>query len=256
MKVISLQSGSNGNCIYVESDAGRRLLLDAGISGIQARTRLEAHGIDIHTVEGVIISHDHSDHVRCAGIYQRKFGLPVYMTAATQKMAGSYCRLGVMGDVRHFVSGETLEFGDLSVTTIRTPHDAADGVVFVLTCGSRRLGVMTDLGHVFDGLEDVLASLDAVLLESNYDPQMLADGPYPPPLKQRIAGPRGHLSNAQSAHLLDKVANGRLKWACLGHLSEVNNEPRLALATHRSIIRHSLPLLIASRYKPSDEMVV
>ena len=115
--------------------------------------------------------------------------------------------------------GKRVKFGKVVVETIPTPHDAEDGVVFVVDDGKHRLGILTDLGHVFDGLGDVIASLDAVLLESNYDPEMLANGPYPESLKKRIAGPHGHISNFEAAELLNTAASKRMKWACLGHLS-------------------------------------
>jgi phosphoribosyl 1,2-cyclic phosphodiesterase len=255
MKVISLQSGSNGNCICVE--AGRtRLLFDAGISGLQAQRRLAGHGLDIRGAQGVIISHDHADHVRCAGVYQRKFHLPVHVTRGTLQAAQRGYSLGRLEDVRFFEPGSTLEFADLAVQTVRTPHDAAEGVAFVVTDGRRRLGILTDLGHVFDGLGGLIGTLDAVLLESNYDPDMLRDGPYPWPVKQRIAGPGGHLSNVDSAELLGAAATGRMKWACLAHLSEQNNHPAVAMQTHRSILGTRLPLAVAGRYEASAVMTV
>jgi phosphoribosyl 1,2-cyclic phosphodiesterase len=135
------------------------------------------------------------------------------------------------------------------VQTIRTPHDAADGVAFVVDDGRCRFGILTDLGHVFDGLDDVVGSLDAVLVESNYDPDLLAGGEYPESLKQRIRGPEGHLSNFEAAQLLEAAGGGRLQWACLGHLSEDNNDPQLALRTHRDILSTDLPLHVAGRYQ-------
>jgi phosphoribosyl 1,2-cyclic phosphodiesterase len=110
------------------------------------------------------------------------------------------------------------------------------------------LGILTDLGHVFSRLQQVIGTLDAVLLESNYDPVMLAGGPYPTFLKQRIAGSGGHLSNLEAASLMSSVAKGRLRWACLRHLSEQNNTPDLALRTHRRVLRTGFPLHVASRY--------
>ena len=251
MLIISLQSGSNGNCIYVEA-GDVRLLLDAGISGIRAQERLAGHGRDISRVDAVVISHDHSDHVRSMGIFQRKFGLPVYVTPETFRVASLSCRLGKIDDCRHFEAGATLDFGTVSVETIPTPHDGVDSVAFVVDDGSRRVGILTDLGHVFDGLEAVVGSLDAVLIESNYDPRMLADGPYPEFLKDRIRGPAGHLSNIEAARLLHDATDGRLRWACLGHLSEQNNEPQTALHTHRKVLGRRLPLHVASRYRASE----
>jgi phosphoribosyl 1,2-cyclic phosphodiesterase len=249
MIAISLQSGSTGNCTYVEG-GGTAVLFDAGISGLQAQRRLERFGVDIRRVEAVFISHDHRDHVACAGVYQRKFGLPVYATRPTMEAARRWMRLGTMPDVRFFRAGQAVEVGALRIETVPTPHDGADGVAFVAALGQRRLGVLTDLGHVFDGLEAVVRSLDAVFLESNYDPQMLRAGSYPDFLKARIAGPGGHISNFESAELLKRAASGRLRWACLAHLSEENNDPALALRTHREVLRRPLRLLAASRYGP------
>jgi phosphoribosyl 1,2-cyclic phosphodiesterase len=252
MRLISLQSGSNGNCVYVESD-GVKLLVDAGISGIQAKERLELHGRDVTSVDAVLISHDHVDHSRSMGIYHRKFGLPIYVTAKTHWAASRY-RLGEINDIHHFSAGETLRFGRVAVETVSTPHDGVDGVVFVVDDGKYRLGILTDLGHIFGELEAVISSLDAVLLESNYDPDMLADGPYPEWLKERIEGPAGHISNHEAAELLRDAAPKRMKWACLAHLSHDNNTPELALDTHRRVLGERLPLFVATRYEPTGVM--
>ncbi len=250
MRVMTLQSGSNGNSIFVEA-GGVRLLVDAGISGVRMQSRLTAQGIDPRDVDALLISHDHSDHVRCMGVYQRKFGIPVYVTERTLMAARLRNRLGVIDDVRCFTSGAYLEFGTLRVETVRTPHDGVDGVGFVFDDGECRLGVLTDLGHVFAGLEETLQSLDAVLLESNYDPRMLEQGPYPELLKRRIRGPGGHLSNHESARLLSDAFRRRLKWALLAHLSQQNNDPALALQTHQEIVGPTFPLNVASRYAAS-----
>jgi phosphoribosyl 1,2-cyclic phosphodiesterase len=255
MRVMALQSGSNGNSIYVEA-AGVRLLVDAGITGVQMQRRLAACGIDARDIDGLLISHDHSDHVRCMGIYHRKYGIPVYVTRQTLMTARRRTRLGVIDDIRGFSPGAALEFGPVKVQTIPTPHDSTDSVAFVFDDGERRLGVFTDLGHAFGGLQDTLCSLDAVLLESNYDPDMLQTGPYPEFLKQRIQGPGGHLSNYEAAALLRLAFCSRLKWACLAHLSEQNNEPDLALATHRVAVGDQRMLMVASRYAASPLLEV
>ena len=262
MRVIALQSGSNGNCIYVEAGggngkkAGVRLLFDAGISGKQAAERLALHGRDIRDVDAVLISHDHADHIRCMGVYHRKFDLPLYATAETYTAASARCSLGIIDQVRHFHSGETLSFAGVSVETIPTPHDGVDGVGFVVDDGRRRLGILTDLGHVFDDLTEVIATLDAAVIESNYDSHMLATGPYPAFLKRRISGPAGHISNCEAAELLSAKAPARMKWVCLAHLSEHNNDPQLAMAKHREIIGERLTIHIASRYGPTDVLEV
>jgi phosphoribosyl 1,2-cyclic phosphodiesterase len=254
MQVISLQSGSNGNSIYVEA-GGVRLLFDAGISGIQAKKRLALRDRNITDVDAVLISHDHADHSRCMGIYHRKFGLPIYATTKTCRAASRY-DLGEINDLRHFKAGDTLRLGKVTVETIPTPHDGVDGVVFVVDDGERRLGILTDLGHVFSGLGDLVASLDAVLLESNYDPDMLANGPYPEFLKERIEGPGGHISNFEAAEVLKSNASKRMQWVCLAYLSEDNNMPALAVKTHHRILGKRLPICVAARYEVSDVMRV
>ena len=272
MLTIPLQSGSNGNCVYVEA-GGIRLLFDAGISGIRAKQRLARFGRRIEDVDAVVISHDHSDHTSTMGVFHRKFGLPIWVTPATFAAAGQRRPLGKIERVNHFKAGATLSFragggqngngarsngarsngngGDVLVETIPTPHDGADGVAFVVEHDGRRLGILTDLGHRFDGLSAVVGSLDAVLLESNYEPEMLKQGPYPEFLKARIRGSGGHISNRESAKLLCDSGE-RLQWACLAHLSADNNSPEVAVQTHGKILGKArskrIQLHVADRY--------
>ena len=245
---ISLQSGSNGNCIYVEA-GGVRLLFDAGISGKQALLRLLSHGRDIKNVDAMFISHDHNDHAKSAGIYQRKFGVGMYVSEKTLEASHRH-GLGELGDVQHFQPGNTVKIGCVTVETIPTPHDGTDPCMFVVQAEGKRLGILTDLGHPFDGLGKVIASLDAVFLESNYDTDMLDNGMYPEFLKARIKSSHGHISNHESAALLEEFGRG-LQWACLSHLSENNNTPQLALKTHRSILGPKTPITVAPRYAAS-----
>lgn len=258
MKIISLQSGSCGNCIYVES-GNTKLLFDAGISGRQAALRLAAHNVDIRDVQAVIISHEHADHIACAGIFQRKFDVPIHVSKATLNAALKNKNLGTLSTIRYFSPGETISCGDMLVETIPTPHDGIDSIACVVQNNRHRIGILTDLGHVFSGLPEIVSTLDAVLLESNYDPMMLKKGPYPPHLKQRIQGEKGHISNIESAELIQTAASPKLKWVCLSHLSEQNNSPHLALQTHQRYLagrvrpdrvrRDTIALYTASRYK-------
>ncbi len=245
MRFCSLQSGSNGNCLYVADDR-TQILLDAGISGKQAELRLAHHGLSIREIDAVLISHDHSDHTRSMGIFQRKFSLDVWTTERTVQAAAARNRLGRMDRVRTFRSGLRVQIGSLRVETYRTPHDAAEGVVFVVDDGHRRLAVLTDLGHVFAGLDEIIRSCDAVLLESNYDAEMLAAGPYPAFLKRRIAGSAGHISNLEAAELL-AAAGRNLAWACIGHLSGENNSPARALKTHQYCLGSKAVIHLAGR---------
>jgi phosphoribosyl 1,2-cyclic phosphodiesterase len=253
MKVISLQSGSNGNCFYVES-GDVALLFDAGISGKQAADRLAKHGRDIRNVDALFISHDHSDHTRAMGVFQRKFGMPVYITRRTLVAVQRHQKVGSIERIRLFNAGSSQSFGHVTVHTVPTPHDSVDGVAFVVEDAEHRVGILTDLGHAFEGLKDVLESLDAVIIESNYDTEMLENGPYPEHLKRRISGEGGHLSNLDSAMLLKKHCRERLKWACLCHLSEENNQPELARQIHEEILGDEIPIHVASRVDASDLM--
>lgn len=254
MKLISLQSGSNGNCIYIESE-GARLLFDAGISGKKAEARLKAHQVDIRDVNGLIISHDHADHIGSVGIFHRKFGLPIYATRPTFEHASRRRDLGAITALNHFVSGQTLKIGDLIVETVKTPHDGVDGVAFVITNGHRRLGILTDLGHVTESLDTLIGTLDAVFIESNYDIKMLDLGRYPLGIKQRIKGPGGHLSNLETARLIRNHSH-HLGWACLGHLSENNNTPQKAFQTCTELVGTEFPLHLAGRHGASEVLTV
>lgn len=247
MHAIALQSGSNGNCIFVES-GDVRLLFDAGISGVQAEKRLAGHGIDIRDVDALIISHDHSDHSRCAGIFGRKYKIPLYITPQTFEASNRRGALGSIPSQIPFASGQPLRFGSVTVETIPTPHDAADGVAFIVDDGHARLGILTDLGHDFEPLRKIVESIDAAFIESNYDPEMLRTGPYPWFLKNRIMGPSGHLSNHECAELI-QASGKNLSWVCLSHLSEQNNTPEHALKAHENIITRDIDIHVASRYR-------
>ncbi len=252
MLTFSLQSGSNGNAIYVEAD-GQRLLFDAGITGATAQRRMAVYGRSMGEVDAVIISHEHVDHIRSAGVYQRMFGLPIYLTRRTR--AATWCNLGRLTDVRYFCSGDTLTFGRVAVHTIPTTHDAADGVAFVVECEGKRLGILTDLGHPFSGLLGLLESLDAAFLECNYDPEMLERGPYPQALKHRIKGNGGHLSNNESAGLL-RACGRRPKWIAVAHLSRENNLPELAIGAQHAAVGRDYPVFLAPRYRASEFLAV
>jgi phosphoribosyl 1,2-cyclic phosphodiesterase len=248
MVTFSLQSGSNGNSIYVEA-GDVRLLFDAGLSGREADARMALHGRDIRACQALIISHDHTDHVCGAGVYHRRFGMPVYITRAAYNAVGR--QIGPIRDVRHFAAGDALQFGDVTVHTLRTPHDGLDTVCFVVEHDGRRLGIMTDLGHPFPALAAALRQVDAAYLESNYDPHMLRNGRYTEHLKRRIAGNGGHLSNDEAADLVRHMEGGKLRWLAAAHLSEENNRPDLALEAFRHRMGRMFPALVASRYEVS-----
>ena len=253
MIAISLQSGSSGNCYYIESN-GTKLLIDAGITASMAARRLEEHGRDINDVDALIISHDHGDHARHAGVYNRKYNMPVHITQRTLEVARKKHGIGRIDDISHFSTGDVIHVGNVSIETIASPHDASDGSLFIISSNEKRLGIWTDLGHVSDELYSKVSTLDGLFIESNYDPLMLDNGPYPAFLKQRIKGPDGHLSNIDCAELLK--AGTKLKWACLAHISNNNNSPETALGTNRWIVGVSIPLYTANRYLATEALKI
>ncbi len=248
MEVITLQSGSSGNCVFVRS-GDTCLLFDAGISGIKAQSRLAEYGYDIRDCHALVLSHEHSDHVSGVGVFHRKFGLPVYANLRTWNATRSKPTTACIGSPNHFVSGKPFQIGSLRIEPLRTPHDAIDGVCFIIedTQSGQRFGLLTDLGHVFNGLQEAIGTLDAVLIESNYDDTMLRHGPYPQHLKDRISGKGGHISNEDAAALLEMSDASRLQWVCLGHMSAHNNSPEVALATHRRRHGNRFPIFCADQ---------
>lgn len=206
---------------------------------------MAAHGRDIRCVDALIVSHYHRDHSRCAGIYQRKFGVPVYATGSTEAVMQVHDPK--LKPIRRFSPGESLTFGSVQVHTLRTPHDASDSVAFVVQHDGRRLGILTDLGHPFASLARVLDELDAAYLEANHDTEMLASGPYPEHLKARIRGSGGHLSNAESASLVRNCRRHWPGWIALSHLSGENNSPDVAFDTFRRTVGQTFPCHLAPR---------
>jgi phosphoribosyl 1,2-cyclic phosphodiesterase len=254
LKAISLQSGSDGNCIYVETSSGR-FLVDAGLSVRETGRRLALVGRKLSDIDALLVTHEHTDHCLSAGTLSNRYGIPAYVTAATEEAICRRRRFPSLCSARHFSPGDCLDFGPVRVETIPTPHDSVEGSVFVIEDGGLRLGVLTDLGHVFDGLGEVVRSLDAVFLESNYDPDMLKRGKYPAFLKKRIAGPGGHISNDESAELV--AGAGRVfSWVCLSHLSGENNTPDVAAEAHRQIAGPRQNLHVAPRDRLGELLVV
>lgn len=223
----SLQSGSCGNAIYVETP-DVRLLFDAGIPGKTAKERLATYDRKIENVDALIISHYHSDHTSGAGVFQRKFKMPIYMTPKCFDKC--HQKIGVLNKVFYYHPGQILSFGDTKVHTILTAHDAIETVAFIIEVNDKRLGIFTDLGHCFKGLAEAISPLDGIYLESNYCPEMLSESDYPQWLKSRITGNGGHISNQEATRLITKV-KPNLSFLVLAHLSEYNNCIDLALET-------------------------
>ncbi len=252
IRSFSLQSGSNGNCYFVETE-DVRLLIDAGLTGKTAQQRMMQYGYDIHDVDALIISHSHSDHIKGAGVFHRKFGIPVYITSKGLNAGRS--KLGPLTDVNYFRPGETIVFGETKILTIPTPHDAVDSVIFVVEHFGKYLGIFTDLGHCFDGLSEWISRMDGLYLESNYDPDMLENSDYPNWLKRRIIGDGGHISNQQAADLIEECQPD-LQFLALSHLSENNNDPTIALETMQACVAETINVAVAPRVDVSQMFIV
>lgn len=233
MRVCLLASGSKGNALYVETGE-TRLLIDAGLSLRGLKERLALIGADVNRLDGVFISHEHQDHCRGLGPLARALKLPVKMESTA---FGAIAKgLGKFPALQEFRAGESFEFRDLRIETIPFTHDAAATVGFVIEGREGRIGVATDLGIATRLVMQRLQRCRALVLEFNHDEELLRDGPYPWHLKQRIRSNHGHLSNEAAGELLDGLRWDGLEAVFLGHLSETNNRPELALAAARNIL--------------------
>jgi phosphoribosyl 1,2-cyclic phosphodiesterase len=226
----SLASGSKGNAVVVCSHQ-TRILLDTGLSARELVLRLEHTPVKAKQLDAVLISHEHTDHVRGLGTLSRRFDLPVYLSQGTLENLPP--ETGHLADVRLFQAGVPFAVGDIRISPFAISHDARDPAGFVLENGAQRLGVCTDLGMVTQLVRTRLRGCNGLILEANHDPDLLFNGPYPLPLKQRIRGRHGHLSNADSYELLKSIYHGSLQVVMFAHLSEVNNRPELVLGGFR-----------------------
>ena len=223
MRFASLGSGSAGNALVVES--GRtRLMLDCGFGLNDTVHRLARLGLQPADLAGIVITHEHSDHIGGVGRFARKHALPVWLTAGTLSMAQDMDD----AEVRVIDSHEQFAIGDLAVQPFPVPHDAREPVQFVFGDGAKRLGVLTDVGCSTPHIETMLADVEALILECNHDRTMLAEGAYPLGLKRRVGGRFGHLENSQSAELLSKLKHDKLQCVMAAHISRKNSTPALA----------------------------
>ncbi len=230
-----LGSGSSGNATLVEA-GGTRILIDAGLGPRSLAERLESAGVDPVSLSAIFLSHEHSDHARGAAAFSAKWGVRLCGTRGTYAAVG----LGAAEIAGYDVlqAGASRVVGALSVTGVAIPHDAAEPIAFLVSWEGVCFGHATDLGHVSPGVAAAFRSCAAVLVESNYDPAMLRDGPYPWSLKERIVSPVGHLSNGDVARYLDGALGPSCHSVVLAHLSEKNNHPELVrMAAETSLER-------------------
>lgn len=234
MRLCSIASGSSGNCIMVGAD-NCHLIIDAGISGKRIEQGLNSLGHKTSEMQGVLVTHEHIDHISGLGVIARRYGLPIYTTEGTKQAILSTKAVGKIDESLFHVITPDQEFtvGELEIEPVRISHDAADPVAYIVKKDGRSAGVITDLGKYDDYIIDKMQGLDVLLLEANHDVNMLQMGPYPYPLKQRILGDRGHLSNELSGQLLGKILHDKFQEVVLGHLSKENNYAELAYETVR-----------------------
>ena len=256
MRMCSIASGSSGNCIYVGSD-NHHILIDAGISGKRVEAGLRELELSGKDIDGILLTHEHSDHIKGLGVLARKYGVPIYATPGTAGAVKAMSGLGRIDDSL-FVeihADQDFQIGDLKVSPFHISHDAAEPVAYRIACGEKKMAVATDLGVYTDYTVEYLKGLDVLLLEANHDIHMLQVGAYPYYLKQRISGDLGHLSNETAGKLLCEVLHDDLKAIVLGHLSKENNYAELAYETVKLEITlgdtpyqpGDFPLSVASR---------
>ena len=231
MKMMTIASGSSGNCTFVGSD-GTGILVDVGITKKKINDSLNDVGLDLSDIKGILITHEHIDHVRAIGVISRKYGIPIYATESTFEEIKYINSLGSLDyGLFHSISpDEPFMIGDITVSAHSTWHDAADPVCYSLTCGTKKISVATDMGGYDDYMVQALKDSDAVLVETNHDIRMLQVGPYPYSLKQRILSSYGHLCNEAGGRLIRSILNDHIKTIFLGHISRENNLPELAVA--------------------------
>lgn len=232
MKLCSIASGSSGNCIYVGGEH-TNILIDVGISKKRIEEGLKKIGVSCEELDAILITHEHSDHIQGLGVFSRKYQVPVYATAGTIQGIEKYKSLGkVPEDLFHPIrTDEKFRIGNLDICPFSISHDALEPSGFRVEQEGKVVAVATDLGIYDEYTVENLKDVNALVLEANHDIHMLEVGPYPYPLKRRVMGDRGHLSNELSGRLLCDILHDKLQCVMLGHLSKDNNYESLAYET-------------------------
>ncbi len=263
MKLCSIASGSSGNCIYVGSQ-NTNLLVDAGVSAKRIENGLNQIDIMPDTIQGILITHEHSDHISGLGVLARKYHIPIYATYETAKALQQIKSLGsVEEELYHYINpDEEFMINDICIEPFSTSHDASNPVCYTMRSQGHKVGIATDLGKYDDYIVSKLTDSELLYIEANHDVNMLMVGKYPYYLKQRILGDRGHLSNETSATLISKLIHPKLKNIILAHLSKENNYEELAYETvccelmKRGCNFSANNVNVARRDQPSDMVMV
>ncbi len=248
MRLLSIASGSSGNCIYVGSES-THILIDTGISNKKTEDGLNKAELSCSDIDGICITHEHSDHIRGLGVISRRYGIPIYATEDTIAAIRKDITLGdFSGDLFHSIKpDETFTIGNINIDPFHIYHDAADPVGYTFECEGRTAAVATDMGHYDEYIVNKLKGIQALLIESNHDIRMLETGSYPYYLKRRILSDTGHLSNENCGKLISQILHDNIIHIFLGHLSKENNYPDLAYEAVRCEILQS-----DCGYRPDD----
>ena len=248
----SLYSGSSGNSLFVET-SNTKILVDAGVSSKKIENALNDIDVDPNSIDAILVTHEHSDHVQGLGTFSKKFDLPVFVNQETlDAMPKQRDKLSDK-NIKKFNVNEKFEIGDLIINPFSIPHDAANPCGFNIYNNKRKISIATDIGHMTNDIINNLEESLFIMLEANYDPEVLRCSSYPFPLKSRIAGPTGHLPNEMAGKTISYLLKSGLKGAMLGHLSKESNFPELAYQTvvdeliANNYDENSLSLSVASR---------
>ena len=254
LKFCSLYSGSSGNSLYVESNK-TKLLVDCGESGKKIIEALSDIDVDIKDIDAILVTHEHIDHVKSLGTLSKKYDIPIYANIETINAMPEQIKKIKTGNVNTFDISKDFYIKDLQVHPFSIPHDAANPCAFNIFKNDKKISIATDIGHITPEIISNLEKSSFLLLEANYDPNILKCSPYPYHLKERISGPLGHLPNDVAGKTISHLINSGLKNVVLGHLSKENNFPELAYKTvMEEIIYNKYPekaiqLSVATRYK-------
>ena len=259
VKFCPIASGSNGNSVYIGSD-DTHILIDAGVSGKKIEAGLLTAGACAENLDAIFITHEHTDHIQGAGVISRKYDVPIYATSKTWDYINSNNSIGEVKSKNKVIiyPFEKCVVNDIVVHPFQIPHDAKEPVGYSVFMNNYKLTVATDIGCITDCLKENIYDSDILLIESNHDIDMLKNGPYPYHLKKRVMGEYGHLSNAATGTLLSEIMNERLKYIFLGHLSEQNNKPLIALDTVKTILQsrkidvEKIKIILAERGRASE----
>ena len=248
MKFGTIASGSSGNCLYAGNE-NSNILIDAGISCKRIIEGLKSFELEGKHIQGILVTHEHTDHVSGLGVLSRKFHIPIYGTEKTLKKILEMEQLGKI-DKDLFCPiqpGKAFSIGGIGIESFTISHDAADPVSYILHEGNKKIGMVTDLGYYDERIVGHLKESDLLYVEANHDIHMVQAGPYPYYLKRRILSDHGHLCNEKAAQLVVELMNDHLEHVILGHLSKENNYPDLALATVKNEVEKSVDVVVAPR---------